>query len=221
MEFATLVIRSLVCFAMVVAACGGVPQAEHDRVVNELILAQQDLIDAQNDRAAAREAAAVAVAEASDAEDRARDSERALEETNARIDVAVASTGLIVSNLEEPLDLLAQALVDMQQENARLGEQLEVAQVEQPAVALDRFDAFLEVAATVTDFLRSSETPDYEMALTLEAPVGRAADEMLTLAFEQLVDEYETADVSRRRELLADVAMWAIGMMQSAVAGAP
>ena len=200
----------LVALALVAVACGGgdVSQAEYDQKLADLALAQQELLEAR------QEVAASAV------------SREALNDLAARYEsVVLEALGLRAMTVPEGFDraeVLGEAVAATVRERDELLAGVEGASPhpEGGVVDTDRLGGFLTIAGSVLLFVSPDRLPDDATVRESLGPlVEQVDDEMITLAYEELLAAYsQGAADERRAELLNTVGYWAIEMALSALA---
>lgn len=197
----------IVALAVLAGACGGggVPQAEYDQKVAELALTQQDLV-------AARERLGELEGAASSVDD-------VLAEVEEAVLAALGLTGIIADPGRDRIDLLAEAVAATTEERDMLLAAIEAGEgVEGGATSFDleRLEGFVQIAITVQDWVRPSARPASASDLeSIRAAIDLVNDEMLTLAFDQLVAEYDAASEEEQIDLLVAVAFWAVDMARA------
>ncbi len=106
----------------------------------------------------------------------------------------------------------------LQEAEELLMAELEAATGEGASMDVARLEALLETAATSFEWLRSGNLPEPAEMAGVAALVDRAGDEMVRLAYQQLVTEYPAADDRRRAELVSDLGFTAVLIGRSLIA---
>lgn len=194
--------------AVGIAACsgGGVSQAEHDQVLAELAVAQQALVEARTEFA--------------ESEVTAGEVDAMLAEVEGAVLDALGLRGITADPGRDRVELLAEAVAATTEERDMLLLAIESGGGEFGAGAdQEHIAILLSVAATAQDWTRPSVRPADADALEALAPhVDQISDEMLTLAFEQLVAQYDGASSEGQIDLLIDVSMSALERARSEIA---
>lgn len=200
----------VVAVTFVVAACGGgdVSQQVYDQKVAELALAQQNLLDA-------RQELRRAVAQGEALDDLADRYEAAVLE-------ALGLVGMSVPEGFDRVDALAEAVSATSQERDELLESMEGGSESEATVSTDtdRLSAMVTIATSVLLFLPPQPLPDVATIQETFGPlVGEVSDEMITIAYDDLIVAYdEGADEERLTELLNGLGYWALQMASSELA---
>lgn len=203
-------IALVVAVALVLSACGGgdVSQQVYDQKVAELSLAQQDLLETRQDLR------------------RASEGQENLEDLAARYETAVLEAldlrGMSVPEGFDRIDALAEAVIATARERDELMAMIEVgSEVTEPgALDSDRLGTMVTIATSVLLYLPPQELPDAATVQETFGPlVSRVADEMITLAYDELVLAYdEGAEAVRLTELFNNLGYWALEMVNSELA---
>jgi hypothetical protein len=200
---------TVVALTLLAAACAGdVSRAEHDQKLAELALAQQELL-------AAREEVMLLEEAVEESSDLAADVE-------ARILTVLGLRGMIVEPGRDRLDALAEAVAAVVHERDELlGISEATGELGAAPVDGERLRPFLEIAATAVEWTRPDVLPLPPDELAVVGPaVEEAGDEMVTLAYEQLLAasaEATPEDEPELRGLAADLAWWALETARSAL----
>jgi hypothetical protein len=187
--------------AVIVASCGGggVSQAEYDQKLAELALAQQQLV-----------AAGETIAEL---EGRAVGADDALAIVEAAVLEALGLRGIAADPGRDRVELLAEAVRATTEERDMLLEAVESGGGGElgPTVDVDLIEGSLRIASAVQDWARPSMRPQSTDDMeSLRQVVDQVGDEMVTLAYEQLLADYDRADDGDQVDLLMALGYWAV-----------
>ena len=196
-----------VAVAVVVTACGGggVPQAEYDQKLAELALAQQELFDARE--------------QIGELESLTEGSDDVFAQVEAAVLEALGLTGISAPPNSDRVEVLAEAVAATTEERDMLLRAIEEGDPEfSPGFDVDRVRGLLDIARVAQDWARPTGLPDDVSELTtIEDSVFQVSDEMVTLAYEALIEAYPDADTDDRIGLLLDVAFWAVDIARSSL----
>jgi hypothetical protein len=197
-----------VLLAVVATACGddGVSRAEYDQKVSELALTQQELVTARE-----RIGELETLAEGND--DVFADVETAVLE-------ALGLVGITAPPGSDRVEVLAEAVAATTEERDMLLRAFEEGDPEfGPGFDVDRVLGLLDIARVMQDWARPTSLPEVTELTSVEITVGQVGDEMVTLAYEALIEAYPDADTEDRIGLLLDVAFWAVDIARSSLPG--
>ena len=197
----------MVAIALAAAACGGsgVSQAEYDQRVSELALTQQELVAAR-DRISELEAQTGAT-------------DDVLSQVEAAVLEALGLTGISAPAGSDRVETLAEAVAATTEERDMLLRAIEEGDAEfGPGFDVARVFGLLEIASVMQDWARPTGLPDDVTVLAgIQGTIDQVGDEMVSLAFDQLIEAYPDADTEDRISLLLDVAFWAVDIARSAL----
>ena len=203
--FTMLTIAVAVAAAITACGGGGVPQAEYDQKVAELALAQQELFDARE--------------QIGELESLTEGSDEVFAEVEAAVLEALGLTGISAPANSDRVEVLAEAVAATTEERDMLLSAIEEGGGEFGSeLDVGRVRGLLDIARAAQDWARPTSLPDDVAELTsIEDMVFQVSDEMVTLAYEALIEAYPDANTHDRIGLLLDVAFWAVDIARSSL----
>lgn len=197
-----IVAVSVTALAFMLAGCGGsgVSQAEHDQLLAELALTQQDLAEVRRELAGAVESGG---GESSRAD--------ALE---AGIEEIIRNNNIVLGAQQDPLEELGRLVADFHEREAGLMAEMEALisefetteyQAQPEAPKLD-VAPYVELLSSVVTWLAASELPTWQEVSVAQNALEQAGDPDLFAHWDTASGGYDDLEPATQRQWLADLA---------------